>query len=82
MSENTSTVQNFPTSYIQQANWLLYKLNLKYLADKVSMAIWIKSSINIQIFQNTLQALTKGHPFLCSIYHDKSQKKSINSGDF
>ena len=74
MSKNTSTVEEFPTSYIQQANWFLYKLNPTELAEKVSIAFRIKSSINIQIIQNTLQALTKLHPILCSIYYEKNEK--------
>ncbi|MGB3531924.1 MAG: amino acid adenylation domain-containing protein [Microcoleaceae cyanobacterium] len=62
------------TSQIQQANWFLYQLNPTGLADKVSIAMRIKSALDIQLINNTLQALIKRHPMLRTIYYAENQK--------
>ena len=65
-------IQDFSNS--QYANWFLYKLNPTGLTDKVSASIQIKSPLNIQIVQNTLQALTQRHSILRSIYYEQDEK--------
>ncbi|MEM9926162.1 MAG: amino acid adenylation domain-containing protein [Cyanobacteria bacterium P01_D01_bin.50] len=67
-------IEEFSNSYIQYVNWLLYKLNPTGLTDKVSVSILIKSSLNIQIVKNTLQALTQRHSILRSIYYEQDEK--------
>ncbi len=68
------TVQYFPISHLQQTNWFLYKLNPTGLTDKISASIHIKSSVDIQTVKSTLEALTKRHQLLCSIYYERDEK--------
>ena len=69
-----STVQYISTSHLQQANWFLYKLNPTGLSEKISASIRIKSAVDIQTVKKTLQALTKRHSILCSIYYEQDEK--------
>jgi len=66
-----SNLRSLSTSHIQQANWFLYKLNPTGLADKISIAIRMTSSIDIESVKNTLQILIERHPILRSIYSEK-----------
>ena len=66
-----SNLGSLSNSYIQQANWFLYKFNPTGLADKVSTAIRMTSSIDITTVQKTLQVLIKRHPMLRSLYYEQ-----------
>jgi len=67
-------LQSLSTSHIQQANWFLYQLNPTGLVDKTSIAVRIKSLVDIEILKNALQALTERHSILCSIYYQHDEK--------
>jgi len=69
-----STLISFSTSYIQQANWFLYKFKPTGLSDKLSIAVRIKSPLDIKTLETTLQALTERHPILRSIYYEQEGK--------
>ncbi|NEQ68193.1 MAG: non-ribosomal peptide synthetase, partial [Symploca sp. SIO2D2] len=66
-----SNLRSLSTSHIQRANWFLYKLNPKGLADKISLAIRIKSLVDPQTVKNTLQILTERHSLLRSTYFEQ-----------
>ncbi|NEQ85180.1 MAG: non-ribosomal peptide synthetase, partial [Moorea sp. SIO2I5] len=66
-----STLVSFTTSYIQQANWFLYKFKPTGLSDKLSIAVRIKSPVDIKTLETTLQALTERHAILRSIYYEE-----------
>ncbi|NEO45068.1 MAG: amino acid adenylation domain-containing protein [Moorea sp. SIO4A3] len=66
-----STLISFTTSYIQQANWFLYKFKPTGLSDKQSIAVRIKSPVDLKTLETTLQALTERHPILRSIYYEE-----------
>ncbi|WP_246844269.1 condensation domain-containing protein, partial [Hydrocoleum sp. CS-953] len=70
-NQGISTLKLRPTSHIQQANWFLYKFNPTGLADKISIAIRSKSSIDIPTIKNTLQILIERHPILRSLYSEQ-----------
>jgi len=74
MNQFISTLPSLSTSHIQQANWFLYQLNPTGLTDKISIAVRIKSPIDIQTVKNTLQALTERHSILRSIYYQQDEK--------
>ncbi|AOX00953.1 non-ribosomal peptide synthetase [Moorena producens PAL-8-15-08-1] len=66
-----STLISFATSHIQQANWFLYKFQPTGLSDKLSIAVRIKSPVDIKTIETTLQALTERHAILRSIYYEE-----------
>ncbi|NER94970.1 MAG: amino acid adenylation domain-containing protein [Symploca sp. SIO1B1] len=66
-----SNLRSLSTSHIQRANWFLYKLNPKGLADKISLAIRSKSLVDPQTVKNTLQILTERHSLLRSTYFEQ-----------
>ncbi len=70
-NQGISTLRALSTSHIQQANWFLYKFNPTGLADKISIAIRIKSFIDILTVKNTLQILIERHPILRSLYSEQ-----------
>ncbi|MGD1714169.1 non-ribosomal peptide synthetase [Dapis sp. BLCC M172] len=70
-NQGISTLKLRPTSHIQQANWFLYKFNPIGLADKISIAIRIKYSVDIATFKKTLQILIERHPILRSLYSEQ-----------
>ncbi|WP_287275047.1 MULTISPECIES: non-ribosomal peptide synthetase [unclassified Okeania] len=69
-----STLRSISTSYIQQANWFLYKFKATGLTDKVSVAFQIKSPLDIQSVKDTLQVLIERHSILRSIYYEQDGK--------
>lgn len=69
-----STLRSLSISHIQQANWFLYKFNPTGLTDKISLAVRIKSPLDIQFVKNTLQVLTERHSILRSIYYEEDGK--------
>ncbi|NES65951.1 MAG: AMP-binding protein, partial [Okeania sp. SIO2D1] len=69
-----STLRSLSTSHIQQANWFLYKFNSQGLTDKISLAVRIKSPLDIQAVKNTLQVLTERYSILRSIYYEQDGK--------
>lgn len=69
-----SDLRSLSTTHIQQAHWFLYQLNPKELADKISIAVKIKSPVDIQTLKNALQALTDRHSILRSIYDRQDEK--------
>ncbi|WP_293158417.1 non-ribosomal peptide synthetase [Okeania sp. SIO2C9] len=69
-----STLLSLSTSHIQQANWFLYKFNSQGLTDKISLAVRIKSPLDIQAVKNTLQVLTERYSILRSIYYEQDGK--------
>ncbi|MGD1704143.1 non-ribosomal peptide synthetase [Dapis sp. BLCC M229] len=66
-----SNLRSLSISHIQQVNWFLYKFNPIGLADKISIAIRIKSFIDILTVKNTLQILIERHPILRSLYSEQ-----------
>ncbi|MDY7007237.1 MAG: amino acid adenylation domain-containing protein [Cyanobacteriota bacterium] len=69
-----STLRSLSTSYIQQANWFLYKFNPTGLTDKISVAVRVKSPLDIQSVKDTLQVLIERHSILRSIYYEQDGK--------
>ncbi|WP_293083228.1 condensation domain-containing protein [Okeania sp. SIO3B5] len=69
-----STLRSLSTSHIQQANWFLYKFKATGLTDKVSVAVRIKSPLDIQSVKDTLQILIERHSILRSIYYEQDGK--------
>ena len=69
--QGISTLISPSTSHIQQANWFLYKLNPTGLADKMSIAIRMITSVDIPTVKNTLQILIKRHSILRSTYSEQ-----------
>ncbi len=74
MNKSISTLPSLSTSHIQQASWFLYKLNPTGLSDKISIAVRIKSTVDIEALKDTLQALTERHSILRSIYSQQDEK--------
>ncbi len=70
-NQGVSTFKSLSISHIQQANWFLYKFNPTGFADKISIAIKIKYSIDIEAVKNTLEVLIERHPILRSLYAEK-----------
>ena len=69
--QGISTLISPSTSHIQQANWFLYKFNPTGLADKISIAIRMITSVDIPTIKNTLQILIKRHSILRSTYSEQ-----------
>lgn len=74
MNQAMSIQCSFPVSQNQQASWFLYKLNPEGLTDKVSIAVQIKSPVDFKVLKDALQALTKHHSMLRSIYYEQDGK--------
>ncbi|MEO1374539.1 MAG: amino acid adenylation domain-containing protein, partial [Cyanobacteria bacterium J06635_10] len=68
-----SDLRTLSTTHIQQANWFLYKLKPTGLTDKISIAVRIKSPLDIKTVKNALQLLTERHSILRSIYYEKDE---------
>lgn len=69
-----SSFPAFSTSHLQQANWFLYKLDPAGLSDKLSLAVRIRSPLDVPTVRSALQALGEDRPLLRSIYYEQEGK--------
>lgn len=63
--------QKFAISYSQKASWSRYKTNPIGLADKTSLALKIKGSLDLIILENALHILVERHPILNTGYCER-----------
>lgn len=67
------SLPSLPLSQIQQINWFLHQLSPQGFADKVSVAIRIKSSVDIDAIKIAFESLIERHPILRSKYSKDRQ---------
>jgi len=60
----TSSDYTYPLSHGQRALWFLYQLAPKSAAYNTALTLRIRSTLDVQVLQNTFQALINRHPCL------------------